>query len=95
MIEATRRDIRARRLGGESLEAVDRDVIAGARGLDEEQRAALWLYAWLCGSDAAAMGGMPYRPMRNAGTGIRSREATTEERTCPKHPQWSGRHLTR
>jgi hypothetical protein len=31
---------------GASLEEVDELVIGPARGLDEDERAALWLYAW-------------------------------------------------
>lgn len=51
MIEAIRQDVRARRARGETVEAVERELIATAPGLDEEQRAALWLLAWLSGED--------------------------------------------
>jgi hypothetical protein len=31
---------------GSSVESVEAEILASARGLSEEDRAALWLYAW-------------------------------------------------
>jgi hypothetical protein len=43
---AVRRRIRQRISKGASVDAIDRAVDDTARHLDEEERAALWLYAW-------------------------------------------------
>jgi hypothetical protein len=43
---AVRRRIRQRISKGASVDAIDRAVEDSARHLNEEERAALWLYAW-------------------------------------------------
>lgn len=44
--------VAARAAAGASLGELDRDVVAPA-SLDEERRAALWLFAWHCAGDGA------------------------------------------
>jgi hypothetical protein len=55
MIESLQQDIRRRFEDGELLEPVYDDLVVEHREFDEEQRAALWLYAWHCsGRDESA-----------------------------------------
>jgi hypothetical protein len=52
---------------GWSLAAVEREVIEPAQGLDEDERAALWLFAWSREAARPARSGRP--PVLSAGRG--------------------------
>ena len=52
MLEVAREYLRERIAVGDSPEVVDAEVAEAAPRMDEEEQAALWLYAWhLAGAD--------------------------------------------
>lgn len=52
--EAIRRRIDQRVAGGATFEEVDRTLVQRAAWVDDEERSALWLYAWLVSSRSGA-----------------------------------------
>lgn len=51
MLETARRELRKRIASGAPAQVIDAEVDGAAPWLDEEQRSALWLYAWHCADD--------------------------------------------
>ncbi len=45
-VERLRDEIASRLEWGESVSEVEAELIASAEGVDEDERAALWLFAW-------------------------------------------------
>ena len=54
MLETARRELRERIATGASAQVIDAEVDGAAPWLDDEQRSALWLYAWHCADDGVA-----------------------------------------
>lgn len=48
LVDCLRDEIAARLHCGEGLAAVERELIEPAHGLSEDERSALWLFAWCC-----------------------------------------------
>lgn len=54
MLETARRELRERIATGAPAQVIDVEVDGAAPWLDEEQRSALWLYAWHCADDGVS-----------------------------------------
>lgn len=54
MLDTIRTTIHQRLSRGAALEEVERELISESRALSEDERSALWLYAWSLASRSAA-----------------------------------------